>query len=164
MKITEFLLARIAEDEETARAGYQGEWETQGRSVWGGNLRDGGFDTYDEGGLGSGECNHMVRWQPARALRECEAKRRIASIHACVQGDSAEFTWSNPDGPPWGHITGTRRVWGCDNCTTATVDGDSVLVEGPCSTLRALAAVYADHPDYDPEWTPVSAIAPSKSA
>jgi hypothetical protein len=24
----------------------------------------------------------------------------------------------------------------------------------PCPTLRALAAVYADHPDYDPAWQP----------
>ena len=24
----------------------------------------------------------------------------------------------------------------------------------PCLTLRALAAVYSDHPDYDPAWRP----------
>lgn len=49
MTFTEFLLARIAEDEATARdAHYDGQ-----------------------------DAAHIVKWSPARVLAECEAKRRI---------------------------------------------------------------------------------------
>lgn len=96
MTITEFLLARIADDEAMAEDGVRyevaihyaggGDWES---------LKD--------------------RW-----LAECEAKRRIVGLHTenCVH-----------------------------ECTTCLLEGD-----WPCQTLRALAAVYADHPDYQREW------------
>lgn len=32
--------------------------------------------------------------------------------------------------------------------------GDCAHSSDPCPTLRHLAAVYADHPDYQPEWAP----------
>jgi hypothetical protein len=62
-----------------------------------------------------------------RALREVQAKRFIVGEH------------------------GGRDPWRVDPCdahdpvTMATV---------PCDTLKALAAVYADHPDYDEAWRP----------
>ena len=64
-----------------------------------------------------------------RAKRECEAKRRILKLHArdheCSTYD--ESSLGDIDAFPW-------------------------LVGKPCSTLLALAAVYADHPDHDPAW------------
>lgn len=124
MTLTEFLLARIDDDEgvitstlkvsdEPASSGH--EWTT------GYDSRYGVF--YPE-----------VAMSTARALSECEAKRRIIKPHVpdtCYdQGDEcAECSFHemyegfNDYSEPW-----------------------------PCPTLRALAAVYQDHPDYDEAW------------
>jgi hypothetical protein len=68
MEIAEFLLARIAEDEAVARAAR------------------GAVDALPVG-EGYSEVklpevfDHVARWDPARVLAECEAKRRIVGIH-----------------------------------------------------------------------------------
>lgn len=80
MKITEFLLARISEDEAEANAGLA---------------------QYARGEGGS-----KRRWM--RLLAECEAKRRVLDEAA---------------------------LYGC-----------------PATMAKALAAVYADHPDCDEAW------------
>ncbi len=80
MTITEFLLARIAEDEAVALA-------ANGPSV------------------------HAARHDPTRVLAECAAKRAIIE-----QAERSDSGW-----------------W------------ESIYV-------AILAAVYADHPDYDPSW------------
>lgn len=73
MRITEFLLARIAEDEAVAVAAEpHEEWISVGK------IEDSGMDTAD------GE--HVARWSPARVLAECEAKRRIVDWVAPVTG------------------------------------------------------------------------------
>lgn len=61
--------------------------------------------------------------QPARVLREVEAKRAIVKLHAAEPGQHPDFC---------GHD----------------------LHELPCLTLRLLAAVWNDHPDYRQEWAP----------
>lgn len=74
MSITEFLLARIAEDEAVAVAAEpHEEWISVGK------IEDGGMDTAD------GE--HVARWSPARVMAECKAKRRIVDEH----GDDGGF-------------------------------------------------------------------------
>lgn len=83
MTLTEFLLARIAEDEDVAQMASPGPWK--------------------------------VRYSPARVLAECEAKREIVM---CAQ---------------------SPVIW-----------GDSAGALAHC--CQSLAAVYADHPDYLPEW------------
>jgi hypothetical protein len=70
---------------------------------------------------------HMA---PARVLAEVEAKRRIVEAH--VAGPTG---WHEDDGEP---------VRYCHHCHR----------ESPCLTLRALAALYADHPDYCEAWRP----------
>lgn len=90
--LSDFLLARIAEDEAAAR-----EWYSTG--------------TVDQ--------RRDDFW-----LAECEAKRRIVSEHG---------------GQPPYHV---------DPCDAHDAAGATI----PCDTLRALASVYADHPDYRPEW------------
>lgn len=104
MDLSEFLLARIAEDE----AGYR--------------------DEFYYGYLDVRE----------RLLAVCEAHRRIVELHhpspeydtqACVlcqwDRDCDSPVFAPDDDPEW--------LW-------------------PCPTLRALAAIYADHPDYRSEW------------
>jgi hypothetical protein len=68
MTLTEFLLARIAEDEEAAQ-GATIEPVGSGRTWF-----DGWSDAHPVG-------RHIGRWAPARVLAECEAKRLIVNLH-----------------------------------------------------------------------------------
>jgi hypothetical protein len=86
MTLTEFLLARIAEDEAEMAEAVR--------------LRHPGL---------------TIRRSPSRFEAECEAKRRI--LETC---ETYEYEVTN--------------AYGYDD------------------VLRALAAVYADHPDYDEAW------------
>lgn len=70
-------------------------------------------------------------WLEARMLREVEAKRAIMAEHK----PGARFAWNEDE-------------QACQRC------GDLVTVQWPCRTIRAFAAVYSDHPDYDPAWNP----------
>lgn len=76
----------------------------------------------------TGACDCGV---PERVLRDIEAKRQILNEHR--GSDSYVYT-----------DDGTRA---CSTC------GDSTI-RHPCQTLRLLAAVYADHPDYQEAWRP----------
>src|SRR5258708_33319001 len=67
------------------------------------------------------------RHDPARVLREVDAKRKILALHAC------EFVRVQQPGVRY-QCSGCSQEW------------------WPCQTLKALAAVWCDHPDYDPAW------------
>ncbi len=69
------------------------------------------------------DARHIARHDPARVLREVAAKRKILTLHS-----------------PW------EDSGDCSAC------GDVPQVCYPCETLRALAAAWSDHPDYDPAW------------
>lgn len=100
MTITEFLAARVAEDELLLDASRAGEWIV--------------FD---------------------RASAECVAKRAILEFHAPIKDE--------------GWISGKDHdyLW-CGACGSI----DDSPEPYPCDTLKVLAAVYAGHPDYKPEW------------
>jgi len=67
---------------------------------------------------------HAARYNPARVLREVAAKRAILAEHQeAASGGYCELCYYGYGGGSW-----------------------------PCPTVRALASVYSDHPDYDPEW------------
>ena len=124
MTLTEFLLARIAEDEADARLAMQhfktGEWTHDG-SIYAGHEMDEVVDwVYNEAWA------HIARHDPARVLAECEAKRRIVELHG-------------PDQP---------------YCDLNFSNADHAYFEGPCQNLQLLALPYADHPDYREEWRP----------
>lgn len=73
MTLAEFLLARVAEDEIDARKAMPGPWELDGGSIYspaakGEEVIDWAYD---------GNWEHIARWDPARVLAECEAKRRV---------------------------------------------------------------------------------------
>ncbi|MEV7654638.1 DUF6221 family protein [Streptomyces anulatus] len=84
---------------------------------------------------------HIAHHDPARVLREVEAKRLIVEAHGrgheCISL-SGSGDKSVVDGKPWAH-------WEPEH----TVDA-----ERPCYVLRALVLPYADHPDYLPKWRP----------
>lgn len=101
MTITEFLLARIADDEAEATAAH---WARCGSMGW------------DD----STPCDCGL---PERTLAECEAKRRIVADRVRIDRSANEDEWS------MGYSDANHDA------------------------LRALAAVYADHPDYNPAWS-----------
>jgi len=126
MTLTEFLLARIAEDEALARAAYDHDsWSV---------VEDGNGDPWVVQTDVTGQewrvamvprvpAEHIAQWDPARVLAECEAKRQIVALHSAEPGQHPDFC---------GHD----------------------LRELPCPTLRALALPYIDSTDYQPEWKP----------
>ena len=67
---------------------------------------------------------HIARHDPARVLREVEAKRRVVDEH------------------------GGRPPYHIDPCDAHDANFETI----PCDTLLALASVYAEHPDFDPDW------------
>lgn len=74
MELVEFLLARIAEDEAMSQAAVR--W-SEGASQW--------------SDAGEPDWQHIARWDPARVLVECDAKRRIVELHP-------EHGWSHCEG------------------------------------------------------------------
>lgn len=70
---------------------------------------------------------HIVRHDPARVLREVAAKRRLLANH-------------QDDGD------------GCDGCGLNRLEERMYEVADECPTLRALASVWSDHPEYLSEW------------
>lgn len=83
------------------------------------------------------DARHIARHDPARVLREVEAKRAILGLHY-------------PGLPPAGAPDGLTI------CAGEEADGDTwqMATSWPCHTVCVIAAVYSDHPDYRPEWKP----------
>jgi hypothetical protein len=144
MTITDFLLARIAEDEAAARACVDEEADVfeahEDDSDWHVSVK-GGMHVANLGRTtwhGTGElARHIARHDPARVLAECEAKRWIVKEHSddyghcatCYAGDDGAC--GDPD--CCGSPTAVMKLW-------------------PCPTVRLLTLPYADHPDFKPGW------------
>jgi hypothetical protein len=123
--LTEFLLARIAEDETVAnqaRDDGDGRWSTGSHPSDECRIEGDNMIVYDEGGHTEAQASHIARHDPARVLAECEAKRRIVESHAYDEGFE-------------GCVHDMKDDW-------------------PCPTLCLLALPYADHADYRDEWRP----------
>ncbi|MGW1154489.1 DUF6221 family protein [Streptomyces rubiginosohelvolus] len=82
----------------------------------------------------SGVAEHIVRHDPARTLREVEAKRQLLDEHQDVNDGSCGTC---VDGK-WGYPT----------------HGGGSPQSYPCRTLRLLALPYSDHPEYEEAWRP----------
>lgn len=127
--LSEFLLARIAEDEVVARAATGGPWTFHAASQlhfksagWVGSpgpTTQGGVfvaevsncaDGLDDGG-------HIARHDPARVLAECKAKRRIVEV--------------------------LRHPY---------LHGEPQVREYAAMTLEIMARVWVDHPYYRESW------------
>lgn len=136
MKITEFLLARIAEDEAVARD-LLTDLEGEVREDWADQSDECGPMTPDRllsaqmwaQYAGQSKRRSFARGQqiarlasPARVLAECAAKRAIIHLR--------EFL----------------------DRTGGTSDWHSGYSDGNGDALLQLAVVYKDHPDYDGTW------------
>lgn len=127
MTFTEFLEARLKEDKQWALAAQDGDgyagWDNPSTGVV--QVAGGGLD-----GLVLVPRNmavHIARHDPARVLREVEAKRAILAEYEKEARVIEQ-----------GHRTG----W---------TEGGQAVRE---TVLRLHASVYADHPDYDESWRP----------
>lgn len=123
MTLTEFLLARIAEDEQSAR-------DTGADAMTGTRWKHWPEDAYNE--IQAATLDHC-----RRVLVECEAKRRI------VEREAEEL----------------HRAWRA-RAEEHMQTFEQWFTKPYGATLRDLASVYADHPDYRDEWRPVS-VSPS---
>jgi hypothetical protein len=77
-ELANFLLARIAEDEEVAlqsAESYPGVW-TWDRKRQGDVACDGHYSVLYQDSTDDSSTPHILRWQPQRVLVECEAKRK----------------------------------------------------------------------------------------
>jgi DNA-binding transcriptional LysR family regulator len=111
--LTDFLLARIAEDEAVARAVPSGQYRVSANPGVGQLAVDRATDQF-------------ARWNPARVLAECQAKRRVVEEW---RDGIAEFARDVVDG--------RHADWRSDGYERA---------------IYWLATAYADHPDYRDEW------------
>ena len=132
MTITEFLLARIAEDEEVATGGAPSPWQ---EGAWDGR-HDGPREVLDRhgnltaGAYYGGTYGHVLRFAPTRVLAELAVKRRVIELADEATGLDMSVDLD-------------RRV-GSRDMEKEPYCGDLIL--------RALASVYADHPDFLEEW------------
>lgn len=129
--VVDFLKARLDRDEQVARAAAGAPWATSAAGRVGvappmpGNPRP-----WDSLGPVAGTENaayaeHIARHDPARTLREVAAKRRVVA-------DYEKDAWLLAHGRP----------------------GAGETLRALESVIRSLAAVYADHPNYRPDWAP----------
>jgi hypothetical protein len=133
--LRDFIAARLKEDFDAATAAGSGRWVHEGR----GRVEDDSTDdsrdyvvVYDEGSPTEAQADHIARHDPARVLREVAAKRAIlGEFEQCMTELNA-----------------------ADRCTDPT---DGLLLVGKAAALNLvvghLAALYSDHPDFDPNWS-----------
>lgn len=136
MSLVEFLRARLDEDQEAARRCAPGPWALVGEPR---ETRVVSCPTGVAVALGwLRDAEHIASHDPARVLADVAAKRAILDLH------KPERVW-----------TGSKYEDGkCTTCLLWESQGYSRYEDFPCPTLRALVAMYADHPDYDPAWRP----------
>ena len=121
--LVEFLLARIEEDRRTACTSTPGRWgvvDDRGAAGTRHYLHSDGGYYITEMVINRPTADHMARWDPTRAVADCEARRRIVEMFAA-----------------------SARLNQCD--TDELFFGE---------TLRWMATLYREHPDYRQEWRP----------
>jgi len=122
MNITEFLEARIGEDEDLARTALVGmHGEHREASHYGDYVLGAERDSTPK------QDEFITTWWPKRVLAECAAKRAIIEQHKSYVKEAAASV-----GIAFVGARGGQEVTG--------------------DAIRVLAAVYAAHPDYQQEW------------
>lgn len=156
MTITEFLNARLDEDEAVARASVidASRW-----SVFAVDKYFGQVDS-DDGAVASSvdlkDAEHIARHDPARVLAEVEAKRKIIAFHeqwpVLVQTEP-KIEFSGGDTLVGTIDTYTARMSQQIDWQTTQQYRARFGTEPPTAPmLRALVQVYVGHPDFEEEW------------
>lgn len=151
MNIEEFITARLDEEQAAAEAATAGPWEWTPESPPERGSTGGGpalvtvahsateEDTpahwvaeaqgYEVWGIevGAADAAHIVAYAPNRISREIQAKRTLLDLHESCYAECGE---------------------------QEPIHGSLVRATWPCPTIRTLAAIWADHPDYQEGWAP----------
>ena len=90
---------------------------------------------------------HIVRHDPARVLREIDAKRLLLADHPIVPETYPRARVGGQE------VGGPHFPFGCENCHVEHDTGE-VHGFGYCLLWKALALPYADRPGYREEWRP----------
>jgi hypothetical protein len=132
--LADFLLREIAADEEVARAAGGDGWEVvdERKVRWVRN--DGNAHGWAAFADLPTATTHIARWDSARVLAECAAKRAVVELHY-VQGYDDEDL--------------NDMGYGCAECGWSAEYSDR---GGWCPTLRLLAQPYRDRDGYRQEW------------
>jgi hypothetical protein len=141
--LPDFLAARLQEDEDTARAALD-LMDEPWNAIPEGPEEENYSDEFRvssgviiAGRVEESKALHIALHDPARVLREVEAKRAILKRHHPSDEYESQLC--------------TACQWDAD-CDAPRHDLDDE--DAPCPDLRHLAAVYSDHPDYDERWRP----------
>lgn len=161
MRLTDFLLARIAEDEAVALSAGGGHHHMHSASYEGAWTSPGTRDNCDVYG---GECSAyhppdeeewfplVDRYDPARVLAECEAKRQIVEWHKSwpvLVETQPQFERADADSPSLVSFKMTQQIaWLTQQEYRARFGDDPPTAP----ILLMLALPYAGHPDYDEAW------------
>lgn len=146
--VVAFIRARLDEWEETAKRaafGWGGQWSTRHETddgvEWSAVTAPGSRNVLT---TEDGDCaTHAALNDPAHVLRQVDALRAVLDLHeAATDHTGSPILHSIDAGAPH------------PGCTTCGAPGEWYHHEWPCETLRALAAIWSDHPDYQPEWAP----------
>ena len=153
MGIVEFLEARIAEDEAVAKAARPGPWFHDSNLTCGPRVPPDDFLMVPEDPSDTiSPCNdkipdqdsrHIARHDPARILREVAAKRAVVVEHKLVPAKNV-----------WGNSTGGFGCELCDSTPDLDLGGIEIERSNGCKTLRTLAVIFSDHPDFSEGWRP----------
>ena len=151
----QWLRAQLDEDERIARAvedrsaPWDGQWMADGNSAvrtLNGHVL---FYRHGSGPLKPGLADHVAEWDPARVLRETEAKRRIVDAYLPSGGDP------HP-GLPCINFEGQDPAdySGHDSCSRHLEASKRLLHDD--YVLRLLALPFADRPGFQESWRPRS--------
>lgn len=126
--LVRWLGEQLDEDERIARAATPGPWKlARQRGVeWVSSAEYWAVADCSDADPARENAEHVAEWDPARALREINGKRRIVQLLA--ETIEASENYKGPD----------------------YYEGVAVCKK----TLRLLASVYADRPSYREEWAP----------
>jgi hypothetical protein len=152
--IAEFIRARLDEDkaiaEDAGRVGG-GEWNATLDGPDEGKV-DADKDIYPvayaEGRPTWTQARHIARHDPARALRDVEAKRLILFEHL----DNGN--WARSDDGTLARISHGNQCTVCVEDSTGVGSEFAEMERFPCPTLRLLASEWSSHADYRAEWKP----------
>ncbi|MDX3549527.1 DUF6221 family protein [Streptomyces europaeiscabiei] len=135
-ELVQWLGEQLDEDERIARAATPGPWTQSGIGEYGWGVsfsRPGAGVEAEDSEQGRADAEHIAAHDPARVLREIDAKRRILAECAYWHGKLAKEA-ADPSPVPFPTL--------------------GEVLDAVTPILRALALPYADRPGYQEGWRP----------
>lgn len=133
--LAEFVTARLAEEEASPAPGRRALDDLRFELK-----RGDPYEQHLSSRIEDGLDAQAAAWHE-RARREVTAKRAILAAHARVDDG-----WLPGNYVTCGECSSSRQV--------VKVGPGYKVSSWPCPTVRHLAAIWCDHPDYDPAWRP----------